>query len=58
MFLKTLLLVAGARSGTVRLPPGWRDGANLCVAGFRFWEGEAPDLREAREVLTELLQEA
>lgn len=57
MFLKTLLLVAGARSGAVRLPSGWREGADMCIAGFRFWEGEAPDLREAREVLSELLEE-
>ncbi|KAL2213944.1 hypothetical protein CC79DRAFT_1391828 [Sarocladium strictum] len=57
MFLKTLLLVAGKRSGAVRLPEGWREGAGACLAGFRFWEGEAPDLREAREVLTELLDD-
>lgn len=55
MFLKTLLVVAAARSGTVRLPSDWLDGAERCVAGLKFWEAEAPDLKEAREILGELL---
>lgn len=55
MFLKTLLVVAAARSGKVRLPNDWLDGAGRCVAGLRFWEAEAPDLKEAREILGELL---
>lgn len=57
MYLKSLLLIAGARSGAVQLPQDWQDGVGMCLAGLKFWEGEAPDLREAREVLTELMTE-
>lgn len=57
MFLKSLLLAAVAKSGRVRMPPTWRDGTDLCIAGLGFWEGEAPDLRVARKVLSSLLVE-
>ena len=55
MFLKSLLLIAVAKSGRAELPPSWRHGTDLCIAGFRFWEAEAPDLREARMILSTLL---
>lgn len=55
MVLKTLLLLAAARSGAVGLPGGWEEGVERCLAGLRFWEGEAPDLGVAREILSELL---
>lgn len=57
MFLKSLLLVAVAKSGRVQLPPSWQDGPDLCMAGFKFWEQEAPDLQEARDVLGTFLSE-
>ena len=57
MFLKSLLLVAVAKSGRVQMPPSWRDGTDLCIAGLKFWEGEAPDLRIARDTLHLLLAE-
>ena len=55
MYLKSLLLVAVAKSGRAQMPPLWRDGTDLCIAGLRFWEAEAPDLRLARDVLCSLL---
>lgn len=55
MFLKSLLIVAAIKSGKVQVPDLWQQGVNLCIAGFKFWELEAPDLREAREVLENLV---
>lgn len=57
MFLKSLLLVAVAKSGRMQMPPSWRDGTDLCIAGLRFWEAEAPDLRAARDALCSILAE-
>jgi hypothetical protein len=57
MFLKSLLVVAAARSASVRVPAHWHQAVDLAVAGFAFWETEAPDLREARLVLQKLLEE-
>lgn len=55
MFLKSLLLVAAVKSGNIYVPDLWRQGVDLCTAGFQFWEQEAPDLGEARKVLEGLL---
>lgn len=55
MFLKSLLIVAAVKSGKVQVPGLWQQGVNLCIAGFKFWELEAPDLREARQVLENLV---
>lgn len=57
MFLKSLLLIAAVKSGKIHVPGSWRRGVGLCIAGFKFWEREAPDLCEARSVLESLLQE-
>ncbi|CAM1508932.1 Fc.00g026710.m01.CDS01 [Cosmosporella sp. VM-42] len=57
MFLKTLLLLAVAKSGRAKLLSSWRHGMDLCLAGFRFWEAESPDLREAYKILSTLLPE-
>lgn len=57
MFLKSLLLVAAVKSGKIYVPDLWRQGVELCIAGFKFWEQEAPDLREARKVLEGLLKD-
>lgn len=55
MFLKSLLLTAAAKSGKVAVASNWRECVQLCIAGFKFWEQEAPDLRECRYVLESLL---
>jgi hypothetical protein len=57
MFLKSLLLIAAVKSGHIAVPNLWRQGVNACIAGFRFWEQESPDLRESRFVLQSLLDE-
>ena len=55
MFLKSLLVIAAAKSGKVHLPSLWQQGVDLCIAGFKFWEHESPDLQESRIVLASLL---
>lgn len=55
MFLKSLLVIAAMKSGKVHLPIVWREGIGLCIAGFKFWESESPDLRESRMILESLL---
>jgi hypothetical protein len=57
MFLKSLLLIAAVKSGHVCIPHLWRQGVDACIAGFRFWELESPDLRESRLILQNLLAE-
>lgn len=57
MFLKSLLLVAAVKSRKIHVADIWRECVQLCLAGFKFWEQEAPDLREARFVLESLLAE-
>lgn len=63
MFLKSLLLVAVAKSGRsttpteLALPSSWRHGTDLCLAGFQFWAGESPDLCEASRILSGLLKD-
>ncbi|KAF2187911.1 hypothetical protein K469DRAFT_568400 [Zopfia rhizophila CBS 207.26] len=57
MYLKSLLLVAAVKSGKIHVPDLWRQGVQSCIAGFKFWEQEAPDLRESRFVLQKLLAE-
>lgn len=56
MFLKSLLVIAAAKSGKVHLPTLWRESIDLCNAGFKFWESESPDLRESRVILQGLLE--
>lgn len=55
MFVKSLLVIAAVKSRKVHVTDVWREGVDFCIAGFKYWEQEAPDLREARFVLESLL---
>lgn len=51
MLTRALIILAAARSGRLVLPTGWREAVEAAKRILKWWEGEAPDLRWAAEVL-------
>ncbi|KAL5002212.1 hypothetical protein BDV10DRAFT_191786 [Aspergillus recurvatus] len=56
LFTKGLLVLVAVRSPNIAVPSNWVTIMDICIAGIRYWEGEAPDLRAARHVLQHICQ--
>lgn len=56
LFTKGLLVLVAARSQNIVMPPDWTAMMDNCIAGIKYWEDEAPDLRAARLTLQHIYQ--
>jgi hypothetical protein len=56
LFTKGLLVLAAAKSPNIAMPSNWGTIIDTCIAGVRYWEDEAPDLRAARHILQHICQ--
>ncbi|KAJ0425427.1 hypothetical protein BJY00DRAFT_308171 [Aspergillus carlsbadensis] len=55
-YTKGLLVLLAAKSQNITMPPNWMSVIDTCIAGLRYWEDEAPDLRAARLTLEHIYQ--
>ena len=53
-FTHSLMLIAAVRSRQISVPADWADYVQLAQNYLRYFEGEAPDLGAAREILVTL----
>ncbi|KAL4821228.1 hypothetical protein BDW67DRAFT_45996 [Aspergillus spinulosporus] len=56
LFTKGLLVLVAAKSPNIAMPSNWVTIIDTCIAGIRYWEDEAPDLRAARHILQHICQ--
>ncbi|KAL3418702.1 vegetative cell wall protein gp1 [Phlyctema vagabunda] len=51
------ILVATVKCGHINVPSNWRDAIRSHIAELRYWENESPDIKEAKRILEEMLEE-
>ncbi|KAL4751968.1 hypothetical protein BDW72DRAFT_212359 [Aspergillus terricola var. indicus] len=56
LFTKGLLVLVAAKSPNIAMPSNWVTIIDTCIAGIRYWEDEAPDLRAARHITQHICQ--
>jgi hypothetical protein len=50
-----LLLLGAVKSQRVHVPERWRDTMEMIIAVLQYWEDEAPDVKEARRILQDIM---